>query len=516
MVERVDAVVVGAGLGGLAAAVALAGQGRRPVVLEQGTVPGGYATAFQRGPYRFDAALHALNGLAPGGGVDHLYRELGIWDRLRLHRLDPLYVVRSDSRELVAHADPYRYEDELARHFPEQIDGIRAYLDEAFAVYHESRRLTVDTAAGRPTGLGDVLRRYPTLARSGGETWEQLLRRHVDDPRARGALAALWGYVGLPPSQLAATLGAAMSASYHHHGGWYPEGGAQAVSGALVQALYARGGEIRYGQLVTGLDVEHGRVVGVTTGQGLRLAPDVVVSNASAPATMLEMVGREHLPPDYSGQVERPRPGYSTFSVFLGLDRDLPAEQGLPHELFLDPSGDPEAAWRAAQEGDWDDVAISVTDYTRVDPGCAPPGHAVMVLTTAAGWDYQDTWGSGGDLSGYGDFPRYQAIKQHVSDVLLARAADAVPGLLEAVRHREAATPLTNHRYTRNPGGAIEGYENTPANSGLGWLPATTPLPNLFVAGAWTSSGGMNAVMEAGLAAARRAAAETPAPAPAG
>ena len=81
MAERVDAVVIGGGLGGLAAGVTLGGNGRKVVVLEQHTVPGGYAQCFQRGPYRFDVSLHALNGLAPGGGVDRLYRELGIWGR---------------------------------------------------------------------------------------------------------------------------------------------------------------------------------------------------------------------------------------------------------------------------------------------------------------------------------------------------------------------------------------------------------------------------------------------------
>lgn len=510
MVERVDAVVIGAGLGGLAAAVTLAMRGRHPVVLEQGAVPGGYATAFQRGPYRFDAALHALNGLDSGGGVDHLYRELGIGDQLRLHRLDPLYVVRSGGRDLVAHADPFRYEAELARHFPEQIEGIRAYLDEAYAVYRDSRRLEVDTAAGRAPDLEGLMRQYPALARASGETWGELLGRHVTDPRARGALGALWGYVGLPPAHLAATVGAAMTGSYHHHGGWYPEGGAQAISTALARSLQAHGGEIRYGQLVTSLEVENGRVVAVGTDQGLHLAVDVVVSNASAPGTMLDLVGRQHLPVGYVDQVERPRAGYTTFAVYLGLDRDLPAEQGLPHELVLDPTGDPEAAWDAAQQGDWDNAGIMVTDYTRVDPGCAPPGHAVVVLTTAAAWDHEDTWGTGGDLANYGDLPSYQAVKQQVSDALLARVAEAIPGLVDAIQHREASTPLTNHRYTRSPRGAIEGYENTPENSGLGWLPTTTPLPNLHLAGAWTTVGGMNAVMAAGRTAAHRAVAETP------
>ncbi len=505
MGERVDAVVIGGGLGGLAAAVTLAGQGRRTVVLEQHSVPGGYASGFQRGPYRFDTALHALNGLAPGGGVDEVYRELGIWDRLRLHRLDPLYILRGAGREVVAHADPFRYEAELIRSFPDEADGIRAYLDEAHAAYREGRRLEVDQASGgRPT-LDDLMRRIPTIVRLSSETWDQMMTRHVSDKQARAALGALSGYVGLPPSKCAATVGAIATASYHEHGGWYPEGGAQAISGALVQVLRERGGEIRYGHLVNGFDFAGDRAVAVTTHEGLRLEAEVFISNASAPTTVLDLVGRDRLPADYVGKVETPTPGYTTFAVYLGISRDLFAEQGLAHELFLDPALDLDGAWQAAQRGDWAHAPLLVSDYTQVDPGCAPQGFGVVVLTTTAPWDYEDVWGTGGDLVDYHQNPRYLELKERVADALVARAADEVPGLVEAIRFREASTPLTNFYYTRNPHGAIEGYENTSVNSGLGWLLPETPVPNLFLAGAWTNSGGMNPAMASGVSAARRA-----------
>lgn len=510
MVERVDAVVVGAGLGGLAAAVTLAGAGRKTLVLEQHSVPGGYASSFQRGPYRFDTALHELSGLAPGGGVDTRYRQLGIWDRLTLHRLDPLYILRGPDRQIVAPADPFAYEAELIRNFPSHADQIRAYLDAANAVYRDVRRLTTDRATGRNPSLEDMLVRYPAMVQASGDTWDQMMSRSVDDPQIRTVLGAFWGYLGLPPSRCAALLGAAITATYHQHGGWYPEGGAQAISAALAEVLYERGGEIRCGQNVTGFDVEGDRVVAAMTDQGLRLEAEVFVSNASAPTTVVELVGRENLPIDYVDTVEKPSPSYTTFSVYLGLDRDVLGEAGLAHELFLSRAWDADEAWDAAQRGDWDRVDVSVTDYTRVDPGCAPPGHAVVVLTTVASWDYQDVWGTGGELVGYHDNPGYVRVKDQVSDALVRRAAGQLPGLGDAIRHREASTPLTNFRYTHNPHGAIEGYENTPANSGMGWLPCETPMTNLFLAGAWTNSGGMNPAITSGMEAARHILAKSP------
>ena len=505
MVERVDAVIIGAGLGGLTAGVMLAGQGRMVVVLEQHTVPGGYAQCFQRGPYRFDASLHALNGLAPGGGVDHLYRELGIWDRLRLHRLDPLYQLRLPDRLVTAHADWYRYESELIGHFPAEAAGIRAYLDEAFAAYRDSRRMAEDQAADRMPALPEFPARYPALTRISGETWEQMMARHVADARVRSVLAALWGYFGLPPSRCAALGGAVATCSYQEHGGWYPEGGSGALSNALAQVLRERGGQIRYGAPAAGMELSHERAVAVTTSDGQRLEAEVFISNASAPATMLEMVGRGHLPGDYAARVAGPVPSYTIFNVYLGLNRDVFAERGLPHELFLAGSHFADESWQAAHRGDWAKASVGVTDYTQVDPGCAPHGHAAVVLATEATWDYQDTWGTGGDLTDYQQNPRYLQAKQQLADTLIARADAAVPGLADAIEVQEASTPLTNFRYTRNPRGAIEGYENTPENSGLGWLPQQTPIRNLFLAGAWTNTGGQNPAIGSGVAAARLA-----------
>ncbi|MGZ4435402.1 MAG: phytoene desaturase family protein [Trebonia sp.] len=499
MSERSDAVVIGAGLGGLAAAVVLAGEGRKVLVLEQGERAGGYASGFQRGPYRFDTALHALNGLAPGGGNDHMYRALGIADRLRLHRLDPLYQVPTPLGVFTAHADVFRYERELIRFCPGSREGIRAYLDETLAVYRDLRRMEEDQTDGDVAQPAEMAARYPAVARVQGETWAQMMARHVTDPIALSLLPALWGYVGMPPARCDALVGAVLSCSYHEHGGWYPEGGAQAISAALVAELRERGGEIRYGEPVAGLEMSADRVTAVRTAGGQRIEADVVVSNASVPWTMLELVGRNRLPADYVSAFESRPPGYSTFAVYLGLDRDVFAEQGLAHELFVPQAPD------AAGPLDWGRAGLSITDYTRVDPGCSPPGHAVVVLTAGASWDYEDTWGTGGDLAGYQQNPRYLALKDRVADALVARADEVLPGLAGAIRFREASTPLTNARYTRNPGGAIEGYPNSPEFSGAGWLPAETPVPNLFLAGAWTNTGGMNPAMASGVAAAQAA-----------
>ena len=502
MSDRVDTVVIGAGLGGLAAGVTLAGAGRSVVVLEQQAGPGGYAQGFTRGRYRFDASLHALGGLAPGGGFDTLYEALGISGLLSLRRLDPLYRLRLPGMEIVAHADWFRYESELIDRFPAEADGIRSYLDEVLAVQHDSRRMQEDESAHHGPAMEEFRRRYPAVMRITDETWDQMMARHVTDHRLRTVLGGLWGYVGLPPASCSALIGAGVTGSYHEYGAWYPAGGSQALTDALVRLLRERGGTLLLSELVTSMQWHDGHAVSVTTSDGLRLEADSFISNASAPFTMLDLVGRERLPAAYAQRIASPAPSYATFAVYLGLNRDIFAEHGLDHELILAGSDDASSSWDACQRGDWDHAATTVTDYTGVDPGCAPHGHGAVVLTTPAAWEYADTWGTGGDLAGYHGNQRYLDIKEAVTDSLVARAARELPGLDGAISYLEASTPLTNFDYTRNPFGAIEGYENSPANSGPGWLPQETPVPNLYLAGAWTTAGGMNAAMASGTRAA--------------
>ena len=295
--------------------------------------------------FRFDVSLHALGGLAPGGGGDAILRELGVWDALVFSRLDPLYLARFPDHAVTAPANVYEYESELARAFPSELNGIRSYLDECGAVYRDQLRMAADAEAGRPPDPSTFADQYPDLVRAAGETWQQLIGRHVTDLRLQGMLGVYSAYLGLPPSRCAAVLGAVVTASYHEHGGWYPHGGSLAMSRALERVLHERGGDIRYGQRVTEVVIEAGRATGVRTAAGLEVSADVVISNASAPTTMLELVGREHLPSEYVTRVERPQPSYTTFAVYLGLSRDVFAEHGLPHEVFIYDGYDQDAAW---------------------------------------------------------------------------------------------------------------------------------------------------------------------------
>ena len=495
-----DAVVVGAGLGGLGAAGYLAREGYRVVVLEHHAVPGGYAHEFKRRGFRFDVALHALDGAGAGGWLNTMLDDLGVLGRVAFTRLDPFYTARFPDYEITVPARLGDYLDRLKADFPDEAE----HLDDLFTA---TRRVAEDVGAyararagGRRPAPMEMVERYPAMAAAFSTDWGTFLARHIADRRLRAVVSALWGYLGLPPSKVSAGLFALVIDSYANGGAWYPVGGSQAMSRAIVQGIVERGGTVRFRDRVARIETSEGRAAAVETERGLRVDARVVVSNAS-PAATVDLAGREHFDPAFLASVDTDVPAMSNLVVYLGLDRDLAAEGWDHHEFFLSEGYDIEADYAAARSGDFSKAGMVIANYTKSDPGCAPVGKSVLVLLSLAPWGHADVWGTGGDLVDYSGNPRYVRVKRTAAGQLIDRAERLIPGLRNSIIVEEIGTPLTNVRYGLSPAGSIYGREQTVANM-MNRRSPKTPIPNLLLAGAWVGGGGMSAALNSGRTAA--------------
>jgi prolycopene isomerase len=483
--EAYDAIVVGSGLGGLTSAALLARAGRRVLVVERHDRPGGYAHAFRRRRYRFDSAVHMVGGCDPGGFEEGavLHRVLSglrVRERCDLVRMDPAYRVEWPGFTIEAPGDLDGFIEAHVDRFPREAKGIRGFLEDCLTIRAEASRAE--------DGVGPVARpeRFPLLLRYRKATLAEVLTDRIGDRTARAALAALWPYLGLPPSRVSFLYYASMLMSYVADGAFYCRGTFQSLAEALVEALERDDGELLLRSPVRRILVEDGHVAGVVLENGQRVRAPLVVSNGDARQTVEELVGSEHFPARYLSRLRAASPSISAFVVYAATGLDL-TQRGLTHENFLYEGPDHTAAHDSGLAGRpaW----LSMTVPTLVDPDLAPAGEHLLVLTTLIGSDAAASW---------------RAVKPRLEQALLERAEQRLPGLARDLRFVESATPRTFERYTRNRNGAIYGFDVTPSQVGPGRLDNATPLPGLFLAGHWTRpGGGVVGVVRSGLRTAR-------------
>lgn len=497
--ESYDVVVIGAGGGGLAAAATLSLHGMKVLVIEQHDKVGGYMTRFERDDYKFEVSLHAMDGLNSGGMTRRTFQAVGILDRVKPVKLDPMYRAIYPDFTMDIPAEVKAYCQLLKTTFPAEAEGIDG-LFETMGKINQSMLSLIELADG-----GSLLKilarpwRFWPVVKYWNKTLAQLVGDYVHDPRLVAVFTELAGFAGGEPAEVSAIFFAMMWNSYHFGGYYYFEGGSQSVSDAMAEVIKENHGQILLSTLATKIVMENGRAAAVQTSDGALYKCRWVVSNANAPATFFKLVGREHLPPDYVKQLESMKIGLSAYVVYLGVDHDYCDKfpHGV-HELMISEIYDQHQNFEWYRQGVPEKISFAVANYSTVDPTAAPPGKNVICLTTIMPYDYKGDWYESES------YEKYKALKEEVAQVLIRRAEKFLPELSRHIEVMEVGSPRTMEHYTLNPHGTIFGWDNIPSQSMMKRLPQKTPIPNLFLAGAWTfPGGGQSAVMASGVSAAR-------------
>lgn len=465
--DTYDAIVVGCGIGGSTAAAMLARAGRRVLVVERQTGPGGYAHVFERGPYIFDPAIHVTGQGGEGQIFDSLLRHLGVRDEVAFLPVESYYAAAFPGLRLHLPIGFDRFIEAHAAEFPAEAENIRRFFRLCEQVHGEAHFLPPQLSFKR---LDAVVAKFPVLFRYIKADLSAVLAEHIGDPRARAACVASWPYVGLPPSRLSFLTFTQMLFS-QMEGTYYSRGSFQRLANALVTALERHGGELVLNTPVERIVIEDGRAAGVVLAGGREVRAPAVISNTDAKRTFEQLVGEEHLPAPYLRRLRRMKPSLSAFVLYAATDVDLRREDAA-HETFIYRHWDHDETSADIERGLPGGVWLNVP--TLLDPSLAPPGEHVLILTSLARYDIGQPWSD---------------VRARNTDLLLAELAGLYPALRDRVRVIETATPLTLERYTLNQGGAIYGWEYLPDQTGSKRLAHRTPVPGLYLAGHWSQPG---------------------------
>ena len=490
-----EAVVIGAGLGGISAAASLAKAGKKVLLLEKHNVPGGYASSFTRGRYEFEVALHALSGLGNQDNQGPIWKLLNANDVAK--KVDFLYIPELfkgyyPDFELTLPIGRENYEDALCRQFPKEKAGLTKFVDIMWDFADQALKAN---RIGMKAVMEDP-KPFSTLMTYYGKTLEQVLNPMVKDEKARAVLGQTWGYYCLPPSKLSFLIHCLGLVSYVRFGIAHIRGTSQALSQGFVDVVEENGGKVWLNNGAKRILTSRGRVSGVVTEDGTEVSTNYIVCNANPLSVALQLLGRDKVPQWYLNRLGAWTSGGSTINIYLGVDCDTKKLGLNVHENFVNLSYDLEQQYaRVIGSVDFEPDGIAMTSYSVADKTVAPPGTTSVVVTSIA---YAEPWMRLKPSE-------YHEARSKLAAKMIKLAEKAAPDLGKHIEVVEVATPLTNMRYTGNPGGSIIGFDQNFQGTGNDHMPLRGPVEGLYFAGAWVNiGGGFEPCMASGALAARQ------------
>ena len=501
-----DAIVIGSGIGGLAAAAALATQGRRVLVLERHTQAGGLTQTFERAGFRFNVGVHYLGGFGPGslnrrlfdllgGGRIALAPIPGTYDRIRFPDFE---IAFSPPRQTLVQTLKAAFPGESAgidRYFDAVGHGVRA-LGAAF-VTHSAPSLVAKTMAWLK---GAEIERWV-----GRTTWE-VVCECVRDPRLRAVLCAQWGDYGSRPQESSFALHAAV-AQHYFDGAWYPVGGSASFAREMGTTIAAAGGAIRTGAEATAIRIHDRRVTGVTLAGGETLDAPCVISDAGMRNT-LRLLPSPAVDYAWASDALELEPSYGHVGLYLGIEGDIAALGADTANEWIYDSWDVNALWRdpftQARAPALFVSFPSLRDPAH-DPG--PRRRHTAELVALVDWSVFAQWDRSLEPGGMkkGAAARsasYLAFKALLERNLFAQFGQRFPDIAARVVYHEASTPISVATYIGSEHGAIYGLETSPRRFLSNALRPRTPIGGLLLAGQDAATPGITGAMMGGLMAA--------------
>ena len=408
------AVVIGAGFGGLAAAIRLSVRGYRVTLVDRLDQPGGRARVFEQDGFTFDAGPTLIT--APFL-FEELWRLCGreLSDDVDLVPISPYYQIRFDDGDLFEYTgDSEAMEEEIRRFNAADVDGYRRFLEKSEEIFE----IGFEELGHVPfSDLSDMLKIVPAMMKLGSHrSVYNFVSKYIQDPKLRKVFSFHPLLVGGNPFRTTSiyTLIAFLERKW---GVWYAMGGTGSLVTGLSNLLDDIGARQRYGEEVEQILVsDHGRARGVQLQSGETIDADLVVSNADVGWTYRHLVDSKHRTTWTNQRIESMDYSMSLFVWYFGTDRLY--EDVEHHTILLGPR------YRGLLEDIFerknlaDDFSLYLHRPTKTDASMAPDGHdAFYVLSPVPHLESGIDWRQQAE-------PYRQEVEDYLADTVLPDLGD--------------------------------------------------------------------------------------------
>ena len=434
---KYDAVVIGAGNGGLAAACRMALAGKKTLLIERHNLPGGCASSFRRGRFEFETALHEICefGTAenPGGCRKIIVNDFGL--DIKWHQVPDNFRVITTASDGKTHSDatlPCAVEtfvNEMARLVPEAGD--------------------YSLSVGGKTDPKYMQEHFPNFLRLGSYSVNRVFKAMKMPKLAQDIMNTYWGYLGVDADHLSFLQYVNMLWLYVNHGAWIPDKTSNELTTGLLERFRSFGGEVWMNCTATKILFDENKAVrGVETTCGTvetkhilcNMNQNMVYATMCPPEVVPERMVKLGNARTYSARM---------FVVYMGLDKTA-EELGIKdYTIFIPTSANTVSEYESGKTIK-DNCNQVMVCYNVVNPGFSPEGTCVVSLTSTF---MEDDWANV-------EQDDYVETKTAFAEKLI-KLFEERTGIIVTpyIEELEIATPWTMCNYVNVPQGAAYGFE---------------------------------------------------------
>jgi phytoene dehydrogenase-like protein len=439
--DSYDVIIIGAGISGLVCGCYLAKAGMKVLIVEQHDKPGGYCTSFKRNGFLFDAAAHSFGGYRETGHVRKIFNLLNLNRILKIDRLDPSDVIITSDFKITFWSDTNKTISELINFFPQEEKNIVRFFNFLTSTDQSS---------------------FVTLK---NKTFLNLLETFFKDEKLISILSVtVLGNGGLPPSQIHAFTGTKILSEFILDGGYYPQGGMQALPNALAQLIIDAGGSLSYRHPVKKINHRNGKVTGVTLNNGQSYITNCVISACDMLETLDQLLDKSVIDQSMMSVIKALIPSLSTFVLYIGIDQSISELPSPGSNTWYLMNYDLNQVYMQISKCDLSNAGMYML---RVSPDTK-----TILMFINAPFKSPDFW---------------KKNKETIASSFLDRLKQVIPNLDKHIKYFDAASPATLFRYTLNHQGAAYGWAGTLSQSFHPGVKQINHCKGLFFTGHWTN-----------------------------